>query len=563
MENLEGKELIRRTKSVCPECLKQIDANIVVDEISGESVVLMRKVCDEHGFFEDIISRNVDEYIENQKYYHEYVNIENKLVPKNTGRGCPHDCGICMEHKSSPCIALIDVTNRCNLACPICFANANSEGRIVEPTMDEMRMIFQHFRNIKPIPPVMLQLSGGEPTVRDDLTDIIRMGKELGFVEVMLTTNGVKLAARDGVSYIKELMAAGMDAIYLSFDSADDPEVLKKIRGADLLKLKKRVIENCRKAGFKSIALVPVIARGINEHQIKPILEFAAMNKDVVVGVIFQPVALCGRIDNEQIRGLRYTTSDLTRAIGDATGHQENMYIYPIPATSNMTKLMGWYDFAPQFTMSSHPDCGFATVMVAIEKRGKITWLRIEDWFDVKGLIEWTDKVWTMVEQGEWPNMTEKFIGPIAKFFGEKVCSIINQASDFAYRKAIKAYFMAGAMRYLKGIDGPIKHFIPLMLSPKLETAGAFFESGNNLMVSAMHFQDVYNFDVERVTRCLVHYGMMDPDHPGKVLQIPFCAMNSIHRENIEKKLCNTAMKSNTEEFTQKTEEFVKKKAPN
>ncbi|MHA1792832.1 MAG: radical SAM protein [Promethearchaeota archaeon] len=560
MENLEGKELIRRTKSVCPECLKQIDAYLVVDELDGEDVVFMRKVCEEHGFFEDIISRNVEEYKQNQRYYHDYITIENKDNIKNTGKGCPHNCGLCAEHKSSPCIALIDITNRCNLACPICFANASATGYIVEPTMDELRQIMVHFRNIKPVPPVLLQLSGGEPTVREDLPEIIRMAKELGFVEVMLTTNGLKLAGKHGVEYIKELMAAGMDAVYLSFDSITDPEAMIKVRGVNLINQKKRVVENCRKAGFHGVVIVPVIAKGLNESQVGPLLEYAKENRDVVTGVVFQPVALCGRIDNERIRELRYTTSDLSRAIAKATG-TENLYIYPIPATTNMTKLMGWYDFAPQFAMASHPDCGFATIMIADPKTGK--WLRIEDWFDVDRLLDWTDKVWAMVEKNEWPDLKEKLVGPLAKLFGEKIGDILNQASDFAYRKAIKAYYMAGAMRYLKGFNGPIKEFIPLLLNPKLETAAAFFETGNNILVSSMHFQDVYNFDTERVSRCLVHYGTIDPDNPKKVLQVPFCAMNSIHRENIEKKLAKRRVDIDPNEIMKKAEEFIKNEVEN
>nr|MDO8108828.1 radical SAM protein [Candidatus Sigynarchaeota archaeon] len=555
--NMDGKKLYRRTKSVCPECIKTIDANLVLDELDGKDTVLMRKKCAEHGFFEDIISRNPKEYERNQKYYHDYLTIENKDNIKDTGEGCPHNCGMCSEHKSSPCIALIDVTNRCNLACPICFANASAKGYIVEPSMDDLRRIMQHFRNIKPVPPVLLQLSGGEPTVRDDFVDIVRMGKELGFVEIMLTTNGLKMAAKNGVQYIKNMMDAGLNAVYLSFDSADSPEVYKKTRGVNLLEQKKRVVENCRKAGFKGIMLVPTIAKGINDDQIGSILEYAKKNRDVISGVVFQPVSLCGRIDNEQIRELRYTSSDLAQEIGRVTGIKDT-YIYPIPATGNLTKLIAWYDFAPRFTMAAHPDCGFATVMSVDAKTGK--WMRVEDWFDVDGLLKWGDKVWCdYVEKNEWPNMAEKFIGPLAKLFGEKIGNVVNQASDFAYRKAIKAYFMAGAMRYLKGVSGPVADFIPIMLSPRLETAANFFEHGNNLLVSSMHFQDVYNFDIERVQRCLVHYGTIDPDDPTKILQIPFCAMNSIHRENIEKKLAKQKVSIDPNEVTAKAKEFVER----
>ncbi|MBN2153660.1 MAG: radical SAM protein, partial [Candidatus Lokiarchaeota archaeon] len=317
-----------------------------------------------------------------------------------------------------------------------------------------------------------------------------------------------------------------------------------------------RVIENCRKAGFHGVLLIPTIAKGINDNAVKGIMEFARENHDVVSGIVFQPVSLCGRIDNEQLRELRYTTSDLVQAVVGATGLKDT-YIYPIPATSNLTKLLAFYDYMPKFTMASHPDCGFATIMSVDPKTGK--WVRIEDFFDIDGIIKWADEVWAMVEKGEWPNMADKVVGPLAKLFGEKVGSIINQASDFAYRKAIKAYFMAGAVRYMKGFSGPITDFLPVMLNPKLETAASFFERSSNLLVSSMHFQDVYNFDTERVQRCLVHYGVIDPDDPGKVLQIPFCSMNSIHREEIEKKLSKESISINPNAVTAKAKEFIEK----
>jgi uncharacterized radical SAM superfamily Fe-S cluster-containing enzyme len=559
---MEGKKLYRHTKSVCPECTKQIDANIVLDVVEGKDTVLMRKKCKEHGFFEDIISRNPPEYERNQKYYHDYVSIENKGNVHDTGKGCPHNCGMCAEHKGSPCIAVIDPTNRCNLACPICFANANAKGYIVEPSVADIKQIMQHFRNIKPIPPVVFQFSGGEPTMREDLVELIHMAKQMGFVETILTTNGLKLAARNGVQYIKDLMAAGLDCVYLSFDSADDPEVYKKTRGVNLLPQKLRVIENSRKAGFHGVLLIPTIARGINEKEksVKGILDYAKKNHDVVSGIVFQPVSLCGRIDNEQLRELRYTTSDLVQTIGEASGLKDT-YIYPIPATGSLTKLLAFYDYMPRFTMAAHPDCGFATIMTVDSKTGK--WTKIEDFFDIDGLIKWADEVWTMVEKGEWPNMADKIVAPFAKLFGDKIGSIINQASDFAYRKAIKAYFMAGSVRFMKGLSGPIKDFLPIMLNPKLETAASFFETSNNILVSSMHFQDVYNFDVDRVQRCLVHYGVIDPDDPTKVLQIPFCAMNSIRREELEKRHAKQTISVNPNDVTAKAKEFIEKEVIN
>jgi len=112
-----------------------------------------------------------------------------------------------------------------------------------------------------------------------------------------------------------------MDAIYLQFDATDDPVAWKKVRGVNLWPLKKRVIENCRKIGYFGLMLVPVIAKGVNDHEIGNILDFAKDNSDVCSGVIFQPVALCGRISFEELMDLRYTTSDLKVAINKHTNN--------------------------------------------------------------------------------------------------------------------------------------------------------------------------------------------------------------------------------------------------
>ena len=111
----------------------------------------------------------------------------------------------------------------------------------------------------------------------------------------------------------------------------------------------------------------------------------------------------------------------------------------------------------------------------------------------------------------------------------------------------------------MKGIKGAAKDLLPILLTPSLGTASAFFEAGNNMLVSSMHFQDVYNFDIERVSRCLVHYGMIDPDDRTKVLQIPFCAFNSIHRENVELKLKREDVNIDPEELNAKMKDFISK----
>jgi uncharacterized radical SAM superfamily Fe-S cluster-containing enzyme len=537
-------EIIRTTTSICPECLQPIPAEIYVDPETDW--VMMRKTCKDHGDFKDKLAIHSDEYKWQMNFTDEIGStINNSTKPefvssgiKEIKRGCPYDCGICENHQSAPNICLIDITNRCNLACPICFANASAKGYVVQPTFDQLVQIMKHFRSMKPVAAVMLQISGGEPTVRDDLPDIIRKGKELGFTEVMVTTNGVRFGK--SIEYLKKCKDAGMDAIYLQFDATDDPEVWKKIRGVNLWPLKKKVIENCRELGIYGLMLVPVLAKGVNDHQVGPIMDYARDNTDVVSGIIFQPVALCGRISFEELMDLRYTTTDLKDAINEHTNNAIEKF-YPIATTSKMTRLLAWFDNMPEFGMTSHHDCGFATIMIINEKN---EWEPIEKYFDAEGLIRWSNKVYDMVQGREVPKPTGLLKGINLEEFGKIATTIgnfIDDMTDLGYRQMMKAYYFAGAMRYVKHPEKiltskTLQGFARLVMAPNLASAANFLHT-RNLMVSSMHFQDAYNFDLERVRCCLVHYGVIDPSDNSKVLEVPFCAMNTLHREGIEKAL--------------------------
>jgi hypothetical protein len=538
------EEIIRTTKSLCPECLTQIPAEIYVDPKTN--YVMMRKTCSDHGEFKDKLSIDPEEYKWAESFTDEMgstINNTSKPCEVSSGikpikNGCPYDCGICDNHKSAPCICLIDVTNRCNLTCPICFANASAKGYVVEPTFDEIVQIMKHFRSMKPYPAPMLQLAGGEPTVRNDLPEIVKKGKELGFIEVMVTTNGVRMGK--SLEYTRELIEAGADAIYLQFDATDDPETWKKVRGVNLWPLKKKVIENCREVGHHGVMLVPVIAKGVNDDQVGPILDFAAKNADVISGVVFQPVSLCGRISFEELMDLRYTTSDLKKDINTHTGGAINRF-YPLALTSKLTKLLAWFDDKEEWAPLSHKDCGFATICVVNEND---EYEAIENFFKVEGLIKWANKVYDMVYNKEVPKPTKLFKDMDLSKFGvvaETVGNFVDDMTNIGYRQMMKAYFFAGVTRFIKNpekifTNKTYQSFAKLVMNPSLDTAGNFFHT-RNLLISAMHFQDAYNFDLSRVQHCLVHYGVIDPEDQSKVLEIPFCAMNTVHRQDIELKL--------------------------
>ncbi len=537
------EEIIRNTTSICPECLQPIPAEIYVD--TNTDWVMMRKHCEEHGDFKDKISVSPEDYKWNQSFTNEIgstVDNSSKSTEVSSGirkitNGCPYDCGICDNHESAPCIAVIDPTNRCNLTCPICFANASAKGYVVEPTFAEIVQILKHFRSIKPVPPILLQYAGGEPTLRNDLHDITRKAKKLGFIEVMVSTNGVRMSK--SVEYCRELKESGIDAIYLQFDATDAPEVWKKMRGVNLWPIKQRVIKNCRTVGLKGVILVPTIAKGVNDDQIENILEFAKQNNDVVAGIVFQPVSLCGRINYEELMELRYTTSDLKIAINKITNNAIKKF-YPIATSSKFTRLLAWFDDVPSFSMTTHPDCGFGTI-VTIDDNNE--WKALETYFDAEGLVIWANQVWDMVRNREIPKPTDFLKGINLENYGgvaSRIGDFFNDMTNLGYRQIMKSYFFAGALKYIKNPSQILtskifQSFTRLILSPNLNSASNFLLT-KNLLISCMHFQDSYNFDLARVKNCIVHYGVIDPDDPSKVLQIPFCTMNTLHREKLELK---------------------------
>lgn len=286
-------EMIGETKSVCPECLKVLPAWKVVKK---EGIYLV-KSCPEHGSSEALIWEG------DRKSYEAWgSHMQPADVVPHAGKalnGCPLDCGLCENHERKGCCVLLEVTKRCNLNCPVCFASAG-EGETKDPTLEElgqqMKYLMQHGG------PFNLQLSGGEPTVRDDLEEILRLGKEKGFSFFQLNTNGIRLAREEG--YAGKLKKAGLSCVFLQFDSLRD-EVYETLRGRKLLEEKQRAIDACEKAGL-GVVLVPVLAAGINEQDLGDLVAFAKSRMPVIRGIHIQPLSYFGRCPKED-SGYRIT----------------------------------------------------------------------------------------------------------------------------------------------------------------------------------------------------------------------------------------------------------------
>ena len=257
------KGLPKQTESLCPECTKVIRADIFADA----SKVVMEKTCAEHGHFRDIIFSDVELYLKMEEWnFGDNLGLSNPQV--EGGKTCPDDCGLCGMHTSHTALANVDLTNRCNLTCPVCFANANVAGYLYEPSVEQIRGMLETLRNERPVDGRVVQFSGGEPTLHPQFFEILSMAREMGFTHIQAATNGIELANLEFAQKAKE---AGLATLYrLQFDGVTD-DIYLRTRGRSLLETKMKVIENCRTTGMK-IVFVPTIVKGLNDDQIGDIV---------------------------------------------------------------------------------------------------------------------------------------------------------------------------------------------------------------------------------------------------------------------------------------------------
>ncbi len=293
------------TESVCPECLSVVTARRVA---RGENVYL-EKDCPEHGSFQTVIWRG-------EPAYTSWVRPKTPAHPTHPftpiEQGCPYDCGLCPEHRQQTCHVLLEVTQRCDLRCPVCYADAGKQTG-PDPSLETITGWYR--RILETGGPFNIQLSGGEPALRDDLPEIIALGRSQGFSFFQLNTNGLRLASQP--VFLKALKDAGLSTVFLQFDGTND-DIYRVLRGSSLLETKRRAIENCARLEI-GVILVPTLVPGVNTQDIGNILQFALGYAPAVRGVHFQPVSYFGRYSTYIGDESRLTIPEIIRVLVEQT----------------------------------------------------------------------------------------------------------------------------------------------------------------------------------------------------------------------------------------------------
>lgn len=454
---LDPGRVLAETKSVCPVCLNRIDAEYFT---RGETVLLV-KTCPEHGQFETPVWEGTENFLAWRKQQNPAQTPVNPA--RKAERGCPYDCGLCENHLQASCCVLLELTRRCDLRCPVCFASSGSTADADggNPSADDPPLetiAYWYDRILAQGGPFNIQLSGGEPALRNDLPEIIRIGKGKGFSFFQLNTNGLRIAREP--LYLQALAKAGLNTVFLQFDSLK-AEACTTLRGRNIVAEKKLALENCAKAGL-GVVLTPTVRRGVNDTEIGEIIDFAAANMPTVRGVHFQPMSFFGRYFGDPVADRVTLSRMLTLAEEQSCGRIKTA------------------DFLPGG--AEHPQCSFHAT------------------YRVRG--------------NSWE---------LRKSTGNSGCCRGNSGSstsDTARRTVARQWSAvktlaparpAGSSPALKGFNlESLDTFVVLEEQQEKET----------LEISGMAFQDAWTVDLQRLSRCYINIVS-----PGGFL-MPFCAYN-------------------------------------
>ncbi|HEV2476314.1 MAG TPA: radical SAM protein [Candidatus Dormibacteraeota bacterium] len=460
------------TRSICPDCRRVVDAQILL----RDGRVIMRKRCPDHGWFEALVFGDAELYTRIARF-----NKPGTLPQRFTTEvreGCPHDCGLCPEHRQHTCLALIEVNSACNLDCPLCFANSGTHLAKTgfELTHGQVDFMLDRYVAAEENPEV-LQFSGGEPTLHPHLLDFVEMAKAKGIAYVMINTNGLKIAHDDR-------LLAGLERlkphIYMQFDGFD-ATTNRALRGRDdIIRDKMRALDRLAEADVR-VVLVAAIERGVNEHEVGAIVEFG-LRHPAVFGVMFQPA----------FRAQRHLTADpLQRiTIPDVLKGLEAQ-------TSGKFKLE---DFVP--VPCCMPTCNFVTYAL----------LEGETVTPIPRVVE-VDHYLDYISNRTLPSLDDELLRTLERLWS-------SSAQVGSERSAADVHSLIGD-------SCPACHSrLPLSAHTPRDLARHVF------MINTRDFMDPWTFNVKNVMKCCVEF--LVPD--GRM--IPFCAYNSVgYREQVTAQL--------------------------
>jgi uncharacterized radical SAM superfamily Fe-S cluster-containing enzyme len=329
---------VELTNSVCSKCLRKVEAKVLI----REGRVYLQKWCPEHKR-ETVLIADDAEYWQMTRRFLKPGQMPLKF---NTPikYGCPYDCGLCPDHEQHSCLTLVEVTDGCNLTCPVCYSESSPKRMGEHRSLEQVEFMLDCVVRNEGEPDVV-QISGGEPTIHPRFFEILDAAKRRPIKHLMLNTNGLRIANEEGFARRLAEYMPGFE-VYLQFDSLQE-RPLRELRGADLREVRRRALERLNEYGV-STTLVVTLKKGLNDDEIGAVIEFA-LAQPCVRGVTFQPIQVAGRVEDYDPARDRLTLTEVRRKILE------------------QTKVFGDADVIP---VPCHPDC--LAMAYALKVDGKV-----------------------------------------------------------------------------------------------------------------------------------------------------------------------------------------------
>ena len=469
------------TQSLCPECLAVVPAKILV----RDNRVYFRKTCPTHGIREDFVCSDSKQYDRME------FSVPGK-VPREVGvepdRGCPLDCGLCTEHEQHTCIGLVELTESCNLKCPLCYSSSGPGGRHL--SYDDCVKAIERLITVEGRPEV-LQLSGGEPTIHPDFEQILAYACGRPIDIVMINTNGVRIA--HDPAFIERLAEFRTRIeVYLQFDGLRD-DTYTALRGEPLAATKQKAVAALGKAGIRTI-LVTTLQTDVNDDEIGAIVKFG-LERPWITGVSFQPATYSGRTELPESLERRITFPDVIRAIAEQTGG-----------------IFQTADFLP--LPCAHPNCHQLTY--AYRTGGQVVpLLRFINAMDNLDLLA-NGITFTRARARQ---LIERYLSRLGCGAGGD-CGPDQSLVSLATAAGSPSQTAGAATAESGDVGQAAQEFFARALLEQLDPEDVF-------RITITSFLDAYNFDVRRVMKCCVH-NVLPSGHV-----VPFCAYNTLYRPGI------------------------------
>ena len=489
-------------KAHCNRCHELVPAT----PLNRDGRIHLVKECPSCGTTETLISGDADRYL-----------AKRALDSGYDYQTCGLNCLEC-KHGPHPTFVFIDVTNRCNLNCPICINNTPGMGFTFEPPFEYFDKIFQHFA--KDDPPPAVQLFGGEPTMRPDLFDIIRKARSYGF-PTRVVTNGLKLADE---GYCRELVATKA-TILIAYDGGN-PETYRTLRASPKsLDLKLKALENIRRIGGAKVALMTCVSKGFNDQEMPALMEFCHDRRDYIRGVYFMPLAQTWDTAKFALEPERTTNEDIEAAVA-AAFPGERVEFVPAGCLGDIPTVMKYLHAKPPPFRGAHPNCESMYLLVSDGER-----YRPLSWY-LKDSIHDLVRDLTALEA--------RLAGP-----GFKGPWLPLRARLAAYRTVARHVRLS---RLLKGRGaGKIGHaagaLAGLLLRRKTRRIlEAHTTVQDSLQLIVLPFEDQHVLETDRMERCPNAFAFYDPVEE-RVRTVPVCAWGK-HKKAVLRKVADYYVKT-------------------